>query len=136
MALLPDPTTAASERSSVKNRLTGSRRRGSGINRHRSRTVSKTSLEAGTARAAGPARDPRCLGGSRASRGGSMGGAGALGAIKGCLGGVQGVPGGSRELQRFWAEKAKNTKKPEKRSGTVWLAYCAATSRILCRRFQ
>ena len=44
MALLPDPTTAASERSSVKNRLTGSRRRGSGINRHRSRTVSKTSL--------------------------------------------------------------------------------------------
>ena len=45
MALLPDPTTAASERSSVKNRLTGSRRRGSGIkSRHRSRTVSKTSL--------------------------------------------------------------------------------------------
>ena len=44
MALLPDPTTAASERSSVKNRPTGSRRRGSGINRHRSRTVSKTSL--------------------------------------------------------------------------------------------
>ena len=44
MALFPDPTTAASERSSVKNRLTGSRRRGSGINRHRSRTVSKTSL--------------------------------------------------------------------------------------------
>ena len=44
MALLPDPTTAASERSSVKNRLTGSRRRGSGINRHRSRTISKTSL--------------------------------------------------------------------------------------------
>ena len=31
MALLPDPTTAASERSSVKNRLAGSRRRGSGI---------------------------------------------------------------------------------------------------------
>ena len=29
-----------------------------------------------------------------------------------------------------------NTKKPEKRSGTVWLAYYAATSRILCRRFQ
>ena len=44
MALLPDPTTAASERSSVKNRLTGSRRRGSDINRHRSGTVSKTSL--------------------------------------------------------------------------------------------
>ena len=44
MALLPDPTTAASEPSSVKNRLTGSRRRGSGINRRRSRTVSKTSL--------------------------------------------------------------------------------------------
>ena len=31
---------------------------------------------------------------------------------------------------------AKNTKKPEKRSRTVWLAYYAATSRILCRRFQ
>ena len=30
MALLPDPTITASERSSVKNRLTGSRRRGSG----------------------------------------------------------------------------------------------------------
>ena len=45
MALLPDPTTAASECASVKNRLTGSRRRGSGRkNRHRSRTVSKTSL--------------------------------------------------------------------------------------------
>ena len=45
MALLPDPTTAVCERSSVKNRLTGSRRRGSGRkNRHRSRTVSKTSL--------------------------------------------------------------------------------------------
>ena len=38
--LLPDPTTAASERSSIKSRLTGSRRRGSGINRQRSRTVS------------------------------------------------------------------------------------------------
>ena len=45
MALLPDPTTAASERSSVKNRLTGSRRRGSGINRHRSRTVSKNEFK-------------------------------------------------------------------------------------------
>ena len=44
MALVPDPTTAASERWSVKNRLTGSRRRGSGINRRRSRTVSKPSL--------------------------------------------------------------------------------------------
>ena len=45
MALLPDPTTAASERSSVKKRLTGSRRCGSGIkNRHTSRTVSKSSL--------------------------------------------------------------------------------------------
>ena len=44
MALLPDPTKAASERSSVKNRLKGSRRRASGINRHRSGTVSKTSL--------------------------------------------------------------------------------------------
>ena len=45
----------------------------------------------------------------------------------------RGVQGGSRG---FWAEKAKNTKQPEKRSGTVWLAYYAATSRILCRRFQ
>ena len=54
MALLPDPTTAASERSSLKKRLTGSRRRGPGIrNSHRSRTVSKTSLrgvEAGSRR--------------------------------------------------------------------------------------
>ena len=56
MALLPDPTTAASERSSVKNRLTGSRRRGSGINRHRSRTVSKTSLRGVQAQGAGASR--------------------------------------------------------------------------------
>ena len=40
--LKTDPTTAASERSSIKNRR--SRRRGSGMNRHRSRTVSKRSL--------------------------------------------------------------------------------------------
>ena len=56
MALLPDPTTAASERSSVKNRLTGSRRRGSGINRHRSRTCSKTSLRGVQAQGAGASR--------------------------------------------------------------------------------
>ena len=58
MALLPDPTTAASERSSVKKRLPGSRRRGSDIKiRHRSRTVSKTSLrgvEAGVQAHASP----------------------------------------------------------------------------------
>ena len=52
----PDPTTAASERSSVKNRLTGSRRRGSGINRHRSRTVSKTSLRGMQAQGAGASK--------------------------------------------------------------------------------
>ena len=46
MTLLPDATTAASERSSLKNRPTGSRRRGSGIkrgsgiNRHRSKKTS------------------------------------------------------------------------------------------------
>ena len=56
MALLPDPTTAASERSSVKNRLTGSSRRGSGINRHRSRTVSKTSLKGVQAQGAGASK--------------------------------------------------------------------------------
>ena len=56
MALLPDPTTAASERSSVKNRLTGSRRRGSGTNRHRSRTFSKTSLRGVQAHGAGASR--------------------------------------------------------------------------------
>ena len=56
MALFPDPTTAASERSSVKNRLTGSRRRGSGINRHRSRTVSKTSLRGLQAQGAGASK--------------------------------------------------------------------------------
>ena len=38
--------------------------------------------------------------------------------VQRCLGGVQGFQGGSRGGQRFWA---KNTKKPEKRSGTVWL---------------
>ena len=59
MALLPDPTTAASERSSIKNRLTGSRRRGSGINRHRSRTFSKTSLRGVQAQGAGASRESR-----------------------------------------------------------------------------
>ena len=59
MALLPDPTTAASERSSVKNRLTASRRRGSGINRHRSRTFSKTSLRGVQAQGAGASRESR-----------------------------------------------------------------------------
>ena len=67
MALLPDPTTAASERSSVKNRLTGSRRRGSGINKHRSRTFSKTSLRGIQAQGAGASRESR---GSRRSTGG------------------------------------------------------------------
>ena len=62
---------------------------------------------------------------------GVQGGAG----IQGCLGGVQGVPGGVQGVQRFWAEKRLKHEKPEKRSGTVWLAYYAATSRILCRRF-
>ena len=46
--------------------------------------------------------------------------------------GVQGVPGKVQGGQRFWAEKRLKT---EKRSGTVWLACYAATSRILCRRF-
>ena len=66
MALLPDPTTAASERSSVKNRLTGSRRHGSGINKHRSGTFSKTSLRGVQAQGAGASRESR---GSRRSRG-------------------------------------------------------------------
>ena len=56
MVLLPDPTTAASERSSVKNRLTGSRRRGSGMNRHRSRPFSKRSLRGVQAQGAGASR--------------------------------------------------------------------------------
>ena len=77
MALLPDPTTAASERSSIKNRLTGSRRCGSGIkNRHRSRTFSKTSLRGVQAQGAGVSRE--CRGGpggpGRSRRG--QGGAG------------------------------------------------------------
>ena len=59
MALLPDPTTAASERSSVTNRPTGSRRRGSGINRHRSRTFSETSLRGVYAQGAGACRESR-----------------------------------------------------------------------------
>ena len=33
-------------------------------------------------------------------------------------------------------EVEKTRKKPEKRSGPVYLGYYAATSRILCRRFQ
>ena len=55
----------------------------------------------------------------------------------GCLGGVQGVPGGVQRVPEvLGGETAKNTKTPEKRSGTVWLGYYAATSRILCRKFQ
>ena len=46
-------------------------------------------------------------------------------------------PGGSRQGPRrgaeVWAEK--RPKKPEKRSGAVWLGCYPATSRILCRRF-
>ena len=54
------------------------------------------------------------------------------------LGAVQGLPG---VVQARWGHSGQGvwwggSKKPEKRSGTVWLAYCAATSRILCRRFQ
>ena len=53
MALLPDPTTAASERSSVKNRLIGSRRRGSEFKRQ--------AQGAGASRAgAGPEPRPAC----------------------------------------------------------------------------
>ena len=48
--------------------------------------------------------------------------------------GFQGGPGGGPEV--LGGKTVKNTKKPEKRSGAVWLDYYAATSRILCRRFQ
>ena len=68
----------------------------------------------------------RGAGGSRRSRG-----------VWGGSRGFQGVPGGVQGGSRgFGGKRLKNTKKPEKRSGTVWLAYYAATSRILCRRFQ
>ena len=74
MALLPDPTTAASERSSVNNKLTGSRGRGSGINRHRSRTFSETSLRGVQAQGAGASRESRGgPGGPWASRRGQGG---------------------------------------------------------------
>ena len=106
MALLPDPTTAASERSSVKNRLTGSRRRGSGIkNRHRSRTFSETSLSAGA---------------SRESRG--------VQAVHEGPGEVRGGAG-PEPLQ-----PAVKHERLDKDSGAVCQAYYAA--RIVCRRFQ
>ena len=94
MALLPDPTTAASERSSVKNRLTGSRRRGSGINRHRSRTVSKTSLRGVQAQGAGASRE------SRAGPGGP--------------GGVQAVQGGPGEVRGVQGQRLQPAVKHEK----------------------
>ena len=59
--------------------------------------------------------------------------------VQRCLGGVQGVAGGVQDrsrqvlVQSLGGKMAKNRKK---RSGTVWLAYYAATCRILCRRFQ
>ena len=87
MALLPDPTTAASERSSVKNRLTGSRRRGSGINGHRSRTVSKTSLR-GSQKTRKKLEKARMRGGCR----GGPGGPGVLGGSRGVQGGPQKKP--------------------------------------------
>ena len=49
--------------------------------------------------------------------------------FRGVWGESRAFKGGSRQVQGG----AKNTKKPKKRSGTVWLAYCAATSRILWR---
>ena len=76
MALLPDPTTAASERSSVNNRLTGSRRRGSGINRHRSRTFSETSLRGVQAQGAGASREYRGVQAVHGGPGEVRGGAG------------------------------------------------------------
>ena len=63
MALLPDPTTAASERSSVKNRLTGSRTRGSGINRH---SIQQNEFKRGTGTGC---RRRESRGGCRRSRG-------------------------------------------------------------------
>ena len=85
MALLPDPTTAASERSSVKNRLTGSRRRGSGINskaslRGRYRVQAHPERVQGQSRGRG-VQGSRFRGVQGASRGGSMG-VGAFGAMK------------------------------------------------------
>ena len=77
MALLPDPTTAASERSSVKNRLTGSRRRGSGNSQQ-----NEFKRPGPEPRPGGPGSPGLSRGVQGASRGGSMGGAGALGAIK------------------------------------------------------
>ena len=55
-------------------------------------------------------------------KGGVAGGCGGPGMSGGGPGGSRGGPGGSRSFGR------KNTKKPKKRSGTVWLAYYAATS--------
>ena len=97
MPLLPDPATAASERSSVKNRLTGSRRRGSGINRHRSRTFSKTSLR-------GPGT--RCRRIQRESRGGSRRSSG-----------VQRGPGEVRGAGPETLQPAVKHEKLDKRSG-------------------
>ena len=57
--MLSDPIIAASEYSSIKNRLIGSRRGGSGINRPRSRIFSKTSLRGVQAQGAGASRESR-----------------------------------------------------------------------------
>ena len=55
MALLLDPTTAASERSSVKNRLTGSRRRGSQVQNSQQNEFKRQAQGAGASRGgAGP----------------------------------------------------------------------------------
>ena len=98
--------------------------------RHRSRTVSKTSLrgEAQTKKNVKNTKKlekARMAGGSRASRG-------VWGGSRGFQGGSRGGPGGGPEVL---AEKRLKTK-TKKCSGTVWLANYAATSRILCRRFQ
>ena len=121
MALLPDPTTAASERSSVSNKLTGSRRRGSGINRHRSRTFSETSLRGVQAQDAGASRESRGgPGGPRGSRRG-QGGCRARASTPGVKGGSSrtndsGYPpvGARRGLPR-WFQPASST--------SPWLFY-------------
>ena len=99
MALLPDPTTAASERSSVKNRLTGSRRRGSGINRHRSKNSQQNEFK----------RQAQGAGASRAGAGPEPrpGGPGRPGLSRGVQGAFRGGPGAVKAKTPKTLEKAR-----------------------------
>ena len=95
-------------------------RRGSGINKGTDPEQSAKRVQEG--------RQGRRMSPGDLMRGGFRGFKG----VQGCLGGVQGVPGGAQGGPEVLGRKRAKNKKPEKRSGAVWLAatpgFCAGGS--------